>query len=73
MTWVTTIVSAFYRLSSVIPGDVVVTGSNTHKHTKHTHNSGYWKYCTRFEGTPVYVLKWVLPPGFTCDRCILQW
>lgn len=57
----------------MIPGDVVVTGSNTHKHTKHTHNSGYWKYCTRFEGTPVYVLKWVLPPGFTCDRCILQW
>jgi len=35
--------------------------------------SGYWKWCTRFEGTPVYVLKFKLPNGYKCDRCILQW
>ena len=34
---------------------------------------GYWKHCTRFEGTPVYALKYRLPKGFKCDRCILRW
>lgn len=34
---------------------------------------GYWKPCSRFEGTPVYVLKWKLPDGFSCDGCVLHW
>ncbi|KAI8474513.1 MAG: hypothetical protein J3K34DRAFT_407221 [Monoraphidium minutum] len=34
---------------------------------------GYYKHCTRFEGTPVYAIKFRLPKDFKCDKCILQW
>lgn len=29
--------------------------------------------CKRFNDYPVYKLKFKLPSGFKCDRCILQW
>ncbi|KAF8060473.1 hypothetical protein HT031_004649 [Scenedesmus sp. PABB004] len=29
--------------------------------------------CGRFNGTPVYKLRFKLPPGRTCEKCILQW
>ncbi len=28
---------------------------------------------TSFTGAPTYVLRYKLPAGVTCDRCVLQW
>ncbi|WIA14984.1 hypothetical protein OEZ85_001692 [Tetradesmus obliquus] len=30
-------------------------------------------HCSRFNGMPVYKLRYKLPQGFKCERCILQW
>ncbi|KAF8061068.1 Mutyh [Scenedesmus sp. PABB004] len=34
---------------------------------------GAGKYCDQFMGNTVYEVRYRLPAGFTCDRCILQW
>eukprot|EP00877_Chromochloris_zofingiensis_P007165 jgi/Chrzof1/2701/Cz11g25210.t1 len=33
----------------------------------------WWKHCDRYDNHPVYSLKYKLPKGYSCNRCILQW
>eukprot|EP00775_Hariotina_reticulata_P004173 gene4173-4421_t len=36
-------------------------------------NCKWWAYCNRYDGYPVYKVKFKLPDGYKCDKCILQW
>lgn len=33
----------------------------------------WWAGCNRYDGLPVYVVRFRLPSGFTCDHCVMQW
>jgi hypothetical protein len=36
-------------------------------------NCKWWSGCFQYTGLPVYSLKYKLPKGRTCERCILHW